>query len=125
MNITDTVNQFIKWQKATAQLRTDIQAQLADTTVPLEQRWRLLEHVAGSDLLPNDTGMGHTDVFDPDTDLLVDLEFRRSRVFSYLNIYRDLVEFSDDNIHGITRAQLDTWREAVLASGCQSFEVDW
>lgn len=125
MNIIDTLNQFAERQKATNQLRTDLQAQLADTTVSLEQRWRLLEHVAFSDLLPSDMGLGYTDVFDPGTDLFMALEFRRDVEFSYLNLYSDLVEFSNSNRYGITREQLDTWREAVLASGCQSFTLDW
>lgn len=116
---------------------------LANKSIPLESRWETYEGLVKSGALRTIEfyGEGFIDDISSFSSLHDSFGYERYQTISYIDMYEtllgvledasnlDLPDYSKEYLteywEGITVEKVDTWREAVLASGYAGFIYDW
>ena len=118
------VNALIAARATIAAGLTPVLLQLKDTSVPLDERWEAFIALIDGDVLTSTEtyGDGKLSVLGPNFSMYDDFDTDRNQTLMYDDMYAIIVDNDDDLF---VDANIDAWREAVLASGHAGFEYDW
>ena len=97
---------------------------LKDTSVNIEDRWKILEDISGKGVLGQDScGDGFINILDDNGSLYDDFNTDRYVTLTYKHMYETILEKKEEMNY--TDDRILAWRESVLASGTDSFIYDW
>lgn len=110
---------------ARTELVTAAQAIMKDESLPLEERWTVLEEA--TDFLPiADFGDGFIEKLAPHLTAYDDFYMERYGTWTYKDMLEGMVDrLSWDEDSRTKTWDIDNWKRAVLASGYGGFTHDW